>query len=295
MRYIIIFLYFMSHGCLANDAGLLYEYKSGSVVVELNGTAIYSSKFSRGESVNYSDLGTAKTMKPPTEFKLETDLRGVKNYFALYGLRDRGRIHLNLHPSGWLSNYDLDEYTNELDGTIKQGRRWKDLVAVNGKKTGVGFVCGAPGTLMLAERDEEEVTTWMRLTATGKDVNDEMNTFRVTCSYKWWRKSLAGVVTITPEVLNLSGGVGETVKGNFDVKLAAPPFQGVPTPYITWNRVGGGTSGCTLRVWNKYNNPWDEGRFVNTSYNNLINMFVSVKSDTPQVCREMLNITVRIM
>ncbi|EDA1465498.1 hypothetical protein [Salmonella enterica] len=297
MRYIIIFLYFMSHGCLANDAGPFYEYKGGSVVVELNGTAIYSNNFSGGGSVNYSDLKTAKTMKPPTEFKLETDLRGVKNYLALYGLRDRGRIHLNLHPSDWLSNYDLDEYTNELDGTIKQGRRWKDLVLVNGRKTGVGFVCGAPGTLMVTERDEEEITTWMRLTATGKDVNDEVNTFRVTCSYKWQRKSLEGLVTITPEVLNLSGDVGETVKSSFDVKLAAPPFQGVgvSSAYITWNRVGGGTSGCALRAWNKYNNPWDEGRFIHTSYNNLITMFVSVKSDTPQVCRERVNITVRIM
>ena len=162
MRYIIIFLYFLSHGCLANDADLLYEYKSGSIVVELNGTAIYSSNFSGGGSINYSNLKTAKTMKPPTEFKLETDLRGVKNYVALYGLRDRGRIHLNLHPDEYYSMYDLDEYTNELDGTIKQGRRWKDLKVVSGLTTAVGFVCGAPGTLMVAERDEEEVTTWMR-------------------------------------------------------------------------------------------------------------------------------------
>ncbi|HEC9537437.1 TPA: hypothetical protein R4F10_004258 [Salmonella enterica subsp. enterica serovar Poona] len=294
MRYVIIFLYFMSYGCLANDAGQFYEYKSGSVVVELNGTAIYSSKFSGGGSVNYSNLKTAKTMKPPTEFKLETDLRGVKNYFALYGLNDRGRIHLNLHPDGYYWAYDLDEYTNELDGTIKQGRRWTDFELVQGLKTAVGFVCGAPGTLMVAERDEEEVITWMRLSATGKDVNDELNTFRVTCSYKWWRKSLAGVVTITPEVLNLSGGVGETVKGNFDVKLAASPFQGVPMPYITWNRVGG-ASRCVLRVWNRYNDPWLEGKLVNTSYNNVINMSVSLKSDTPQVCTERLNFTVQIM
>lgn len=198
-----------------------------------------------------------------------------------------------MHPDNYSMYYDLDEYTNKLDGTIEQGRRWKDLKVVSGKTTALGFVCGAPGTLMFAERDEEVATTWMRLTATGKDLNDEVNTFRVTCSYKWQRKSLAGMIKITPEVLNLSGGVGEAVEGNFDVELAAPPYQNLPTPYITWNRVR--ASQCDLRVWNKYNTPWDEGKWVNTSYNNLIKMYVSLKSDTPQVCTEMLNMTVQIL
>ena len=183
--------------------------------------------------------------------------------------------------------------TAKFDGTIEQGRRWKDLTVRPEYTTAVGFVCGAPGTLMQAERDEEAVTTWMRLTATGKDVNDEVNTFRVTCSYKWQRKSLAGVVKITPEVLNLSGCVGEAVEDNFDEELVGAPFENLPTPYITWNRVG--ASRCDLRVWNYYNNPWDEGRWVHTSYNNLIKMYVSLKSETPQVWTEMLNITVQIL
>lgn len=280
-----------------HDAGgsesIVYEYQGGSIVVEQNGAIIYSGNFSGSGSVNYSNLKTEKIMQPPTEFKLETDLRGVKSYVALSSISDRGRIHLNLHPDNYSMYYDLDEYTNKLDGTIEQGRRWKDLEVVSGKTTALGFVCGAPGTLMFAERDEEVATTWMRLTATGKDVNDEVNTFRVTCSYKWQRKSLAGMIKITPEVLNLSGGVGEAVEGNFDVELAAPPYQNLPTPYITWNRVR--ASQCDLRVWNKYNNPWDEGTWKNTSYNNLIKMYVSLKSDTPQVCTEMLNMTVQIL
>ncbi|EFB1110340.1 hypothetical protein FK765_22805 [Escherichia coli] len=279
-----------------HDAGasefIVYEYQGGSIVVEQNGATIYSGNFSGSGSVNYSNLKTEKIMQPPTDFKLETDLRGVKSYADLGSIRDRGRIHLNLHPDTYNSFYDLDEYTNKLDGTIEQGRRWKDLTVKPGYTTALGFVCGAPGTWMFAERDEEVVTTWMRLTATGKDVNDEVNTFRVTCSYKWQRKPPARVIKITPEVLNLSGSVGEAVKGNFDVELADLPFQNLPTPYITWNRVR--ASQCDLRVWNKYNDPWDEGRWVHTSYNNLIKMYVSLKSNTPQVCTEMLNMTVQI-
>lgn len=270
MKRLIIFLCLITWGVSASEP-TLYEYKGGSIVVEQNDATIYSTDYYGSGSINYSNLKTEKTMQPPTEFKLETDLRGVKSYDAIGSISDRGRIHLNLHPDNVNRYYDLDEYTNKPDGTIEQGRRWQDLTVINGKKTAVGFVCGSPGTLMQAERDEEAVTTWMRLTATGKDVSDEVNTFRVTCSYKWQRKSLAGVVKITPEVINLSGRVGEAVEGDFDVELAAPPYQNLPTPYITWNRVG--ASRCDLRVWNKYNNPWDEGAWKNTSYNNLIKMY----------------------
>lgn len=249
MKRLLIFLCLITRGVSASEP-TLYEYQGGSIVVEQNDATIYSTDFSGGGSINYSNLKTEKTMQPPTEFKLETDLRGVKSYVAIGSISDRGRIHLNLHPDNVNGYYDLDEYTNKPDGTIEQGRRWNDLEVRSGKTTALGFVCGAPGTLMQAERDEEAVTTWMRLTATGKDVNDEVNTFRVTCSYKWQRKSLAGVVKITPEVINLSGRVGEAVEGNFDVELAAPPYQNLPTPYITWNRVR--ASQCELYVWNKY-------------------------------------------
>ncbi|PAX81806.1 hypothetical protein CIK43_00275, partial [Citrobacter sp. TSA-1] len=80
------------------------------------------------------------------------------------------------------------------------------------------------------------------------------------------------------------------VSGNIG---ANPPYQDLPRPTITWNRVR--ASQCDLRVWNYYNNPWGEGEWKYTSYNNLIKMYVSLKSDTPQVCTEMLNMTVQIL
>lgn len=56
------------------------------------------------------------------------------------------------------------------------------------------------------------------VSGTGKDKNDAENTFRVTCTYDWKRVSLVNVVKITSDVINLSGDVGETVEGSFDVE-----------------------------------------------------------------------------
>lgn len=97
------------------------------------------------------------------------------------------------------------------------------------------------------------------------------------------------MLKITPDAINLSGDVGETVEGSFDVELTAP-FSGVPSPSVTRNRAGV-PSGSTLRITIR----GMKGAWKDTSYNNIIKMYFSLKSDRLQTCTETLNFTVQVL
>ena len=68
------------------------------------------------------------------------------------------------------------------------------------------------------------------------------------------------------------------------------PFSGVPSPSVTWNRAGV-PSGSTLRITIR----GMKGAWKDTSYNNIIKMYFSLKSDRPQTCTETLNFTVQVL
>ena len=290
----LILLFLSTSVCGSN----LYVFESGESLVTdvLTGTVLYRGAPSVGNSTNISTITTSYTMCPPTTFELETDLAGVIRFPDYDGSGDSGRIHLNLHPGGYSSYYDLDEYRLIGNGSIVQERRWKDLScsgSLKTRKTALGAVCGVTARLMESSATEDTVYTSMQLTATGEDADQKQRKFRTTCTYKWKRAPLETAVQVKPEVLNLTGKVGERVLGNFDVILTAP-FSNTPRPRLTWDRVEGGESGCEVRLWGNYGN-WNAGEWRWVNYGDVIHVTAAVTSNKPQVCTKKLNWTVEIM
>lgn len=289
----LILLFLSAPVCASN----LYVFESGESLVTdvLTGTVLYRGSPTVGSSTNISVIKTSYTMCPPTTFELETDLAGAINFPGYRGVGDSGRIHLNLHPRDYYNYYDLDEYRLIGDASIVQERRWKDLScsgSLKREKTSLGAVCGVTSRFMNSSATEDTVYTSMQLTATGEDVDQKQRKFRTTCTYKWKRAPLETAVQIKPEVVNLTGKVGERVLGNFDVILTAP-FSNTPRPSLKWDLVEGGTPGCEVRLSGNYAG-WNAGEWRDASYGTY-RMTVAVTSNKPQVCTKKLNWTVQIM